>query len=140
VKSGAPPRSLAGDLPLRHLARRAATSAGVPYARHNQPSMRKLYLSLVLPLLMLLAQQGAVRHEISHLGGGHPPAAQGKQQPVDKLCESCLAFAHLAAAAKPDVAALPPAPASHRAFDAEAHAFVAADTPAQRSRGPPSAL
>jgi hypothetical protein len=102
--------------------------------------MRKFYLSLVLPLLMLLSQQGAVWHEIGHLADVPSPVEQGKQQPVDKLCESCLAFAHLAVAAKPEVPALMMPGFSHTRPAANAVRFIAADTPAQRSRGPPNFL
>ena len=101
--------------------------------------MRKLYLSLVLPLLMLLSQQGAVWHEIGHLGSGSSPVEQ-KKQPVDKVCESCLAFAHLAAAAKPEVASVQLADFEFALAAADAVPFIAADAPTQRSRGPPTFL
>ena len=72
--------------------------------------MRKHLLHWLLPLLMLLSQQGAVWHGIGHLtdARGHAPAgatvahgtdAQDGQShadadplPVDPLCETCLAF------------------------------------------------
>lgn len=101
--------------------------------------MRKLYLSLILPLLMLLSQQGAVRHEIGHLSNTPSPFEQ-KQQPVDKLCEQCLAFAHLAVAAKPEVPSISLPAFQHAAPSADAVPFVAADAPTQRSRGPPAFL
>jgi hypothetical protein len=103
--------------------------------------MRKAYLSWLLPLLMLLSQQGAFAHALGHL---RPPTEQQqnqeKRQDADKLCEKCLAFAHLADLATP--------PAFHSqllslSFDfeaTEAPATVAADAPAARSRGPPTFL
>jgi hypothetical protein len=108
-------------------------------AAQYAPLMRKLYLSFVLPLFMLLSQQGAAWHEIGHLRSP-APLEQGKQQPADKLCESCLAFAHLSAAAKPDIPTLALPPFAHALPPADAVAFVAADAPTQRSRGPPSFL
>ena len=102
--------------------------------------MRKLVLSLVLPLLMLLSQQGAVWHEIGHLGMTAQPVEKSKQQPVDKLCESCLAFAHLAAAAKPAVPALALPNFGFASAAAAAVPFLAADAPTRRSRGPPTVL
>jgi hypothetical protein len=99
--------------------------------------MRKLYLSLVLPLLLLLSQQGAMWHEIGHLRSAPSPVEQNKQQPVDKLCESCLAFAHLAVAAKPEVLSLQLADFSFARVAAEAVQFIASDAPTHRSRGPP---
>ena len=98
--------------------------------------MRKLYLSWLLPLLMLVSQQGAYWHELGHL---RPPAeqTQEKKQTAEKLCEACLAFAHLADLT--ETAAFEPAllslsfgftfPRTESALPSEA--------PAARSRGPP---
>ncbi len=108
--------------------------------------MRKLCLSLVLPLLMLLAQQGAVWHEIGHLGsaagsaGAAAHKSQNQQQPLDRLCASCLSFAHLAAATGHALPALPPMALRHALVAGAAVAFIAADAPSARSRGPPAAL
>ena len=106
--------------------------------------MRKLYLSLVLPLLMLLAQQGAVWHEIGHLGGGDTPASSTEQQdkkpPTDKLCEVCQSFAHVGGIAKSEV------PTPNLLFfgfgfmQAVAAAAIAVDVTALPNRGPPSFL
>jgi len=106
--------------------------------------MRKLLLALLLPFVFLLSQQGAVTHELSHLTDAVSRAAGGSgqpgQQPGDVQCEACLAYAHLAGVATADV--IPPAlltfsfgiPAN------EAPAFIAADAPTARSRGPPFVL
>jgi len=103
--------------------------------------MRKLLLSILLPFVMLLSQQGAVMHELGHLTDAVSRAANGQstsgQQPGDLQCEACLAFAHLAGVATATV--VPPALLSF-AFGIpadEAPAFIAADAPAARSRGPP---
>jgi hypothetical protein len=102
--------------------------------------MRKLYLSLLLPLLMLMSQQAALWHEIGHLGDAASPTEQHKQHPGDKLCETCLAFAHFASAAKTDV----PAPAlpcfDHQPPAETAVVSLSADAPARRSRDPPVLL
>jgi hypothetical protein len=106
--------------------------------------MRKFCLSLVLPLLMLLAQQGAVWHEIGHLGRAAGTSSAGteapRQQPLDRLCASCLSFAHLAAAAGHAVPAMLPALLRHALVAGPAAVFIAADAPSARSRGPPAAL
>ena len=106
--------------------------------------MRKLLLTLVLPLILLFSQQGAAVHELSHLTDAVARAAAGDgpsgHEAGDLQCQACLAFAHLAGVATAHVAhpALlsfgfaPPAN--------EAPVFVAADAPAARSRGPPQAL
>ncbi len=103
--------------------------------------MRKLLLSILLPFVLLLSQQGAVVHEISHLaeftsGGTNGPGSTG-HQPGDLQCEACLAFAPLAGVATAHV--VPPALLSFSfpVPDNEAPAFIAADAPTARSRGPP---
>lgn len=108
--------------------------------------MRKLYLSLLLPLMLLFAQQGALWHEIGHLSRGNAanaPVSQQQQrerQSMDKLCESCLAFSQLSAIASTDV--LPPNLLSFGFGFARVVAVLAitADAPALRARGPPSFL
>ncbi len=106
--------------------------------------MRKLLLTVVLPFILLFSQQGAVTHELGHLTEALARAASGQQsssrQAGDLQCEACLAFAHLAGVATAHVAH--PALLSF-AFAVpanEAPAFIAADAPAARSRGPPAVL
>jgi hypothetical protein len=99
--------------------------------------MRRRHWSLLLPFLLLFAQQGALRHELSHLP--KPSLVCVKEAPaVQDHCALCLAFGHLSGAAKTEVArftlaqhlvfALAPEP---RAPDASLA------TAAPRSRGPP---
>jgi hypothetical protein len=103
--------------------------------------MRKLLLSFLLPVVLLLSQQGAVMHEMSHLAEATSRVAGGQDraahQPGDLQCEACLAFAHLAGVATANV--VPPALLSF-SFQIpanEAPVFIAADAPPARSRGPP---
>jgi hypothetical protein len=106
--------------------------------------MRKLLLTLVLPLILLFSQQGAVVHELGHLTDAVALAAGGQgasgHPAGDLQCEACLAFAHLAGAAVAHVA--PPALLSFgfAVPSNETPAFIAADAPAARSRGPPTFL
>jgi hypothetical protein len=103
--------------------------------------VRKLLLSVVLPLLLLLSQQGAAWHEIGHLHEPPASSSDSKKSPGDKLCDTCLAFAHLACGAgKPDVARLWLPHFSHDLPAAVAVASTDADAPHQRSRGPPHLL
>ena len=102
--------------------------------------MRKLLLTLVLPLLLLLSQQGAVVHELGHLADavsreGGP--ASPSHQAGDLQCQACLAFAHLAGVAT--ALAVPAALPSFRFAKpvGESPAVIAADAPRARSRGPP---
>ena len=106
--------------------------------------MRKLLLTLLLPFVFLLSQQGAVMHELGHLTDAASRAAgapdRSGHQPGDLQCEACLAFAHLAGVATAQV--VPPALLSF-SFQIPANespAFIAADAPTARSRGPPRFL
>ena len=111
--------------------------------------MRKFYLSLLLPLLMLLAQQGALWHEIGHVSlkasasQTNTPLSVEQQrelQSMDKLCESCLAFAQLAAVAKTEVLPLNLLSFGFGFARTVAVLSISADAPALRARGPPSFL
>ena len=103
--------------------------------------MRRFLIALVLPLLMLLAQQGALAHELSHLrapAGDRPAGAESdKQLAADTLCLSCLSHADLSGLAKaddfrPGLAGFVPA-----LVHAPAHVATVAQVLAPRSRGPP---
>jgi hypothetical protein len=116
--------------------------------------MRKRWLSLLLPLVMLLAQQAGLRHEIGHFDarpgavseverGAEPAAAAGTGSPAandraaDKVCELCLAFASIAAAAHPTLPPLTLAATSDLRQRTEPVASRLAPALAARSRGPP---
>ena len=101
--------------------------------------MRKALLSLLLPLIMLLSQQGALWHEVGHFGNGQAPASQ-KKETLDKVCESCIAFAHLAAVAKPELFASASTALTYAAPAAGQIVSAASAVPTQRSRGPPEFL
>ena len=97
-------------------------------------------LCLLLPLFMLLAQQGAAWHEIGHWSQRSSPEDQQhhpKQDDAGKLCESCLAFASLAVGVHADQPILRLASFSHVLIAALAWTSAAAPAPAARSRGPP---
>ena len=100
--------------------------------------MRKLSWALVLPFLLLFAQQGELLHEYGHYS--RPISSSQKKAPAGPdHCPLCLAYAHLSGAAKTEVAA--PVLLSHLAFHyAVAFEVAGADTEAAspRSRGPPS--
>lgn len=110
--------------------------------------MRKLFLHLLLPVFLLLAQQGAAWHEIGHwaqgrLHGGttHSLARdEGPGDQADTLCELCLAFAGIATASRSESLALPLLEAGHVLHQRTAVAERTADSPVARSRGPPAPL
>jgi hypothetical protein len=100
--------------------------------------VRKPIMFLLLPLLMLLSQQGALWHEISHLADGRAPSHERREQPIDRLCQQCLGYAQLAAAATPFVPPLLLLEAHFARPQADALPWIAADAPSARSRGPPA--
>lgn len=101
--------------------------------------MRRLSWVLLLPLFLLFAPQGELRHEYSHYGTA--PAGSTKQAPGSDHCALCLAYVHLGGVAKSEVFA--PALLSYLAFH-YAPAFEVASVDAAlvtpRSRGPPFLL
>jgi hypothetical protein len=103
--------------------------------------MRRIHISLALALLLLLAQQGAVLHEISHiiqLQGVEGARAQSESH-AGKICELCVAFSQVANPAGHSVANTSFEPASCSATTDWSCAATPAFIPTPRSRGPPSA-
>ena len=102
-----------------------------------------LWRSLLLPLLLLFAQQGAVLHGLSHFiatPSSDKRSEPERQQSHSGPCELCLAFAQLDAAAKPEpLTTLPPV----FGFEVVAVSHVltrALPAPPEQSRGPPTSL
>lgn len=113
---------------------------------------RKLCLSLLWSILLLLAQQAAVLHEIGHWnsdfarGGVQAqaqvqPQGQGKQQQIPgTACEKCVVFAHFAGAVSPDFPEFTQPPLAYDFARQEAASQRSTDSPTARSRGPPILL
>lgn len=109
--------------------------------------IRKFHFSFLLPILLVLAQQGAILHELGHSRSAAILAAlrvqantQNQNQPPGAPCETCLVYAQLAGAITPHVPAFV---APHLAYDFWQQAEVAqrgTDIPSARSRGPPILL
>ena len=99
--------------------------------------------SLLLPLLLLFAQQGAVLHGLSHFSASHSTDPRGdpeRQQPHSGPCELCLAFAHLDAAAKPEPLAIQPPVLGFGVAAVSRVPTRAPPAPPEQSRGPPTFL
>ncbi len=63
-------------------------------------AMRKHYWTLLLPFLLLFAQQGGLHHSYSH---DRVQASSGQKAPaVADRCLECLAYAQIANVAKAD--------------------------------------
>jgi hypothetical protein len=118
--------------------------------------MRKLLFSLLLPFVLLLSQQGALVHELSHLradGLGAARTDAGVEtranavadpatpaQAKDTLCALCLAFSHLASPVASVLHALVLLDLRHTRLTQTALRQLAAAPPPARSRGPPTRL
>lgn len=102
--------------------------------------MRKLHISLGLALLLLLAQHGAVLHEVSHICrvGTNIDAQMHADTFLEKTCDLCYAFSQVANPAGNSVAGIQLEPASCTAAPGNSAALIATHAPTPRSRGPPS--
>lgn len=99
-------------------------------------SLPGLLRSLVLPLLLLLAQQGAQLHELRH----YAPAKdqqQGEDQHAASLCALCLGFAQLQAPAGLHVPPLLLAGLSFARVAATQAASRGSEALRPHNRGPP---
>jgi len=101
--------------------------------------MRHLLKPLCIWLLLLVAQQGAVVHELSHASGVSGAEIKLAGGGADTICALCPAFAQVVAPAfsHPFVLPLLLRAAVVRTSTPPIEAFDAA-IPTPRSRGPPS--
>jgi hypothetical protein len=101
--------------------------------------MRQVLKSLGLLLLLLVAQQGAVVHEIGHLSEVSSGEAQAAAGLADASCALCPAFAQVVTPAFSHSFHIPVLfrAALERGTD-PLYAAVDAAVPTPRSRGPPS--
>ena len=106
--------------------------------------LRRLMLALLLPLLMLLAQQGAAWHALGHLAApastSSAPSDNDETLAQHGLCLNCLAFAGVDSASATSVAADSLLEFSHAWVAAELARPRPADAPTANSRGPPQVL
>ena len=105
--------------------------------------IRKPFLSLLLPILLLLAQQGAVLHELGHfVADVEQVELRGQQQNPKQLpaapCEKCVVFAHLSGAVAPSIPVIVVPQLVFALFGHAVEAQRSTDSPPARSRGPPS--
>ncbi len=63
---------------------------------HIEKMNRRLFFHALLALLLLLAQQGAALHALSHLTETVPAhAGQEKSLPHSPVCDKCVAYAEI---------------------------------------------
>ena len=100
--------------------------------------MRHLLKHLSVLLLLLLAQQGAVVHELSHLNGATGIELSADTGAANTICALCPAFAQVSAPAFSH--SFPVPQLGRAAFEPGAKpifAVIEAAVPTPRSRGPP---
>jgi len=100
--------------------------------------LRRLHISIGISLLLLLAQHGAIVHELSHICRvGNVEVRLQPDTALEKTCELCLAYSQLANPAGHTVHALVFEPAAHAVGTDRPSAAIPAEVPTARSRGPP---
>jgi len=102
--------------------------------------MRRSGFSWIVSLLLLLAQHGAVLHELSHLDHAHTTGTtlhEDAQRLESGLCLTCEAFSQVTNPATAAALHLPLAPATLIPGPDPRYSVVAANAPRPRSRGPP---
>ena len=108
---------------------------------HNRPQWMRLFRSLFVPLLLVVAQQGGMLHELSHYAPAERAGDTKKQSHRSDVCDLCLAFAQIGSAAPVQhVAPLPLAGLSHEVAPVVPGHLEVVHLPAERSRGPPQFL
>ena len=101
--------------------------------------MRHFRTSLAICLLLLLAQQGAVLHQISHLGhSGSLDVRVHADTVLDKGCDLCIAFSQVTSPATHSVQLPQFEPAACAADPLRDSLPTLSAVLAPRSRGPPS--
>lgn len=101
--------------------------------------MRRTLQSVGLVLLLLLAQQAGVVHEVGHLLDRQGSASEQRAGEIETSCASCPTFAQVATPAFSHSFTLPTRTAGAYTVSREQrhHLFDSA-VPTPRSRGPPS--
>jgi hypothetical protein len=105
--------------------------------------MRRPSLALLLSLLLVFVQHGAMLHELGHLSHSDPAAGtalhadtQGRNA---AYCPSCEGFAQVAHPATAGIPAMAVCPGGYLPALDPRYAILAVNTPTPRSRGPPQA-
>jgi hypothetical protein len=108
---------------------------------HQITAIRRMRVCLLLPLLLVLSQQGAWLHELSHAAyaaNPHQVTLQQAQHSFENgVCPSCQSFGQLGAALSGSVASIAAATVQHCPQTQLQYSSPSAPLPAPRNRGPP---
>ena len=102
--------------------------------------MRRLRWVLFLPLWVLLAQTGALLHELGHFRDAASVQQRDTGVPDDGGCQLCLAFSHVDQAASGTPWVAPVLKPTYATALAPAQSLACAAAPQPCSRGPPLTL
>src|ERR1017187_11009400 len=102
--------------------------------------MRQVFKALGLLMLLMVAQQGAVVHELSHVTGVRSEVLRAQSGGVeDTTCALCPAFAQVVTPAFSHAFYVPPlVRAVPERISAPHYSAITAAVPQPRSRGPPT--
>lgn len=100
--------------------------------------MKKAFTGLLLLLLLVVAQQGAVLHELGHVCHAADQTVRVDGDHTGQICNLCLAYAQLGNAVShlANIPLLNPAPTN--LVPEGRHALATTAAPPPRSRGPPA--
>lgn len=104
--------------------------------------VRRLLFALLLPVL-LLAQQGALVHELSHVHHGLANTrldGDKHQPPGERACDKCFAFAPLGAAVSPSLVLAGAARSVGEAIALPDWVLAGVDRGLVHCRGPPASF
>jgi hypothetical protein len=101
--------------------------------------LRRWALHIVLALTLVIGQQGAALHALSHFVP-ESPAKQDKHAPDGGACEKCVAFAKIGSALPGGSLALEALPGEELRLLPATASFVFLPLRSKPARGPPALL
>jgi hypothetical protein len=108
---------------------------------HQITAIRRMRVCLLLPLLLILSQQGAWLHELSHAVYAANPhqviVQQGQNSPENGICPSCQSFGQLGTALSSSVAVIAAPLLQYCPQSEPQYLSPSRQLPAPRNRGPP---
>jgi hypothetical protein len=99
--------------------------------------LQRIFANTFFALALLLAQQGALAHSVSHFLSNQAPSQQDKTLPHSKVCDKCVAYAGVSGALHSDSPVILLHDADAGLFASIAHSFLSLPFLAFSSRAPP---
>ncbi len=99
--------------------------------------LQRIFANTFFALALLLVQQGALAHSVSHFLSNEAPSQQDKQLPNSKVCDKCLAYAGISGVLHSDSLIILLHDTNVGFFASFAHCFLSTSFLAFSSRAPP---